>query len=399
MLTIVLVGIALGAAWSLYRRPVLQTFAAYLLACLVTTALWLTISRGQPFLLPAYDHVSIVHVVVLASTLLSVAALMALHKEGWLQRGVAPRVFAIATTAGMAAGVMVALYPDFFLGPWPHLDPVLKTWHRSISELQPLLPTDAYRATQFLAQFTASLLAIPLMLHRLRHGTPGEQLAMLVSFCGLCLFGGLALAQMRWSGELQAATLLPWTLTTQHIMRSEVALHMGRLRLPLRSFALTAALLLQVVPGFLANAPTVPFSGVDPPYVKAHETCDWTNAIRAIAPMGPKGGILLTELWYGPEILWRTDFRVIGAPYEMPSAITDTRRFESGDESIAHEIIARRHVALVLVCGAAGGNSFADGLRGEISGLADADTFGEHTFRISSLSGTLAGFIAQMIPQ
>jgi hypothetical protein len=59
----------------------------------------------------------------------------------------------------------------------------------------------------------------------------------------------------------------------------------------------------------------------------------------------------MAELWAGPEILWRTGFSVVGAPYEIAPAIADSARFEAGTAA-ARQILARRHIDYVLTCGA-----------------------------------------------
>jgi len=78
--------------------------------------------------------------------------------------------------------------------------------------------------------------------------------------------------------------------------------------------------------------------------------CAWTRAITALEIAAPGDGVVLTSVWHGPEILWRTRHSVVGAPYEIPAALRDTEAFMSGDETTAHAIVLERHVALVLVC-------------------------------------------------
>jgi hypothetical protein len=58
----------------------------------------------------------------------------------------------------------------------------------------------------------------------------------------------------------------------------------------------------------------------------------------------------MTELWYGPEIIWRTGFDVVGAPYEIEPALTDTQIFEKGGPD-ARSVLMRRHISYVLSCG------------------------------------------------
>jgi hypothetical protein len=295
------------------------------------------LTRWPVFFQPAYDRVSIVQATVLGIGTIAIMVVMLLAR-------IMPRTAAIAVAGVVAAFIVAMLYPDFFAGPWPHLDPAVRAWHRQIGELQPLLPSDLFHIGQFLAAFAACLIALPLTLHRLRHGAAGERFVMLTALCGFGLFGALSLAQMRWSGEVQAVMLLPWTLTTQRIMKSSIALQVRSRRIPLRSAFLMAALFLQITPSAFA----APIPGRVPP---ASVTCDWDGAARALGRLPRQQGTVMTELWYGPDILWRSGFDVVGAPYEIAPAIADSARFEAGTAE-ARQILARRHIDYVLTCGA-----------------------------------------------
>lgn len=337
LLIILLMSLALALAWSVFARDVREWLAAYWTGCLVTTLAWLALTRAPIFFEPAYDRVSIVHAVVLG------AGLAAILLAGFLARHMS-RLSALGLGGVFAMAAVAALYPDFFRGPWPHLDPVIVAWHREIGELQPLLPDSWPHLLALFNQFAAALIALPFVIHRLRHGDMGIRLAMLMAVLGFCLFGTLSLIQMRWSGELQAVMLLPWTLATRRIMKSNFALSFGSHRVPVRSGVLGLALLLQIGP--VASMPITP-----PVNAPATPQCDWPAAARALAGIYPQQGTVMTEIWTGPEILWRTGFSVVGAPYEMPPALEDTRIFESGSAGEARGILARRHIAYVLSCG------------------------------------------------
>jgi hypothetical protein len=191
---------------------------------------------------------------------------------------------------------------------------------------------------------TAPVLALPLVLWRLRRGPAADKPVMLLTLIGFVLFGGLALVQMRWSGEVQAVMLLPWTLTTVAIMHSEVALALGRSRVPLRAFGLGGALLLQMTPALIAPRAT----GLATTHPKS--LCDWSRAAAALASSVPDGDIVMAPLWYGPEILWRSNARVIAGPYEMLPALQSTAAFWSGNEASALAVVQRRGIAHALVC-------------------------------------------------
>jgi hypothetical protein len=338
LLTVLMAAIVLVVAWALLGRDGLKPFVVYLFGCVVTMAAWTAWQGGlfEPF----YDRVSIVHIVALASGMVCFGILVLADRL--IGTGKLSRLCACAAAACVSAAVTAWFFPDFFLGPWPHLDPAVVAWHRTISELQPLFPSDASHAAQFLAQFTGPVLALPLVIHQLIRGD--DKRFLLVSLVGFVLFGVVALAQMRWSAEVQAAMLLPWALTTERIMKSQAALVLGSLRLPLRSFALAGALLLQVTPAAFAQS-----AATHKLLAAVGADCPWTQAIEAL-PQDRPGAIVFTDVWHGPEILWRTNLRVVGAPYEIAPALIDTQRFFSGEEAEAKAIIARREVSLVLIC-------------------------------------------------
>jgi hypothetical protein len=337
LVSILLVSLVLGIAWAFYRRDVLRLLAAYWAGCLALTLIWTVATRFSIFLDAAYDRVSIVHVALLGIGTAAIAL------TGFLARRL-PRPVALGLGGASAGAAMALLYPDFFLGPWPHLDPAVRDLHRQIGELRPLLPDSWFHLGLFLGEFAAALMALPLMIHRLRHGAMGEKMAMLTSLCGFCLFGILSLAQARWSSELQAVVLLPWALTTQTIMKSEWAVSWGERRVPLRSLVLVTALSLQLAPEALAS--TGPNRT---PVLQAN--CNGAEAARALAGLQPQPRIVMTSVWAGPEILWRTGLSVVGAPYEIPPALADTAIFEKGGVAQARDMLGRRHIDTVLNCG------------------------------------------------
>ncbi len=345
LLTILLLSSALTLAWLFYRRNTLRALALYLGAATITVLAWLIWEGGRFLIEPAYDRASIAHVLALTCGTAGIAAVAVADAHGLLA-GLGRKFTALAGALIFAAGVMAAAYPDFFLGPWPHLDPVIVAWHEQIGELQPLAKASWSGLAAFLAQMTAPLLALPLVIRRLVRGPDAYKPMMALSLLGFILFGGLALFQIRWSGETQIVMLLPWTLTTIAIMQSDVAERIGTTRLPVRTFALGAALLLQVLP----TIATQTAQGAEQFDTHPQAACNWNGAIRVLQQSLPANAIVMAPLDHGPEILWRTDARIIAGPYEMLPALKDTAAFLHGDEAAAREVATRRGISHVLVC-------------------------------------------------
>ena len=100
-------------------------------------------------------------------------------------------------------------------------------------------------------------MALPLMIHRLRHGAIGERMAMLTALCGFCLFGALSLAQVRWSGEVQAVDVAALGAHhTEHHEKRMSRLSLGRTARAVAQPGAVTALLLQLAPEAFAS--TVP---------------------------------------------------------------------------------------------------------------------------------------------
>lgn len=345
LLTIAVIAAGLFLTWLFVGARTLRVLTLYFCAIFCTVLAWLVWENGRYLVQAAYDRVSIAHVVVIASAALGAAALAWFdsRRPDSTRR---QKFGALAGAGSFVVGVTLLTYPDFFRGPWPQLDPVIIAWHKEITELQPLAPHDWRSLAAFLAQMTAPLLALPLVLIRLAKGSETEKPIMLLSLLGFVVFGGLAMVQMRWAGEVQAIMLLPWTLTTIAIMRSELAVRLGSLRVPVRSFVLSAALLLQVLPGIAAQRQT----GLESFTAHPKGACDWSGAARALSAVLPDHAIVMAPVWYGPEILWRTDARIIAGPYEMLPALKDTATFWNGRADEAFSIVQRRGITHALAC-------------------------------------------------
>jgi hypothetical protein len=61
--------------------------------------------------------------------------------------------------------------------------------------------------------------------------------------------------------------------------------------------------------------------------------------------------ILFTYLNWGSEIVWRTPYSVVGAPYTNLASLTDTSKlFHATSDADAAEIVRQRGIDQILVC-------------------------------------------------
>lgn len=330
LLFVLVTAVPLALAWALDGRPTLRLLRFYAAAALavILAALWY--ERPEGALLVAQARLSLVHALALGG---AVAALVL----AWPAES---RVHSRPARLGLLAGMTVlavvpvaALFPDFLGGPWGKLDPALSRWHQDVQELQPLLPTSPHSLLSFLSQFAIPLAATPLLLMRLRRGDRREVWLLVPLAVTVALFWGLALLQGRWVAYVQMALLVPAALTIRLLCAQSL-----RLRTP----AFAAVIAVQI--GASAALQSARAANT------AELACAWPQAMAMLAAEPGNGRVVLTDLYAGPEILWRSTYRVVAGPYELADAIRDTFAFMRGNADAANDVLRRRAIDQVLLC-------------------------------------------------
>jgi len=307
-----------------------------------------------------YDRLSSVQVVLLALIALGVQFMDHTRAKHLLRARLG---FAIA--AGLGAGIlMLALFPDFFKGPFgAAMDPRLNAlWLDRVKELQPLITADwnrdrIVRAVLVLGPAVWLVVWIGLRLKDHRPGQPFDPTILILGLSG-ALFLPLSVMQLRWGGYLGITATIAWAGVFQRVLDwqggPKVASKTGPgtpiLRVPAAFGVFTAHL--AVAMALYALSP-----GGDRPQTQA---CKW----RDLAPVltseafGERSGVghwplvILTHIHQGPEILYRTPHRVVGSPYHRNTdGILDTFAIlTTTDSAQARSILARRNADFVILC-------------------------------------------------
>ncbi len=303
------------------------------------------------WLVPEYDKVSILHLVIVLTAAADFRLAEALRWKGL------PQVAMAGLIAVLSAFGLALLFPHFYLGPLGNItDQAAKVFLDDVKEMSPLWPTSAVRADQFFSMIgnsLAALLVIPYCLWRWR-GTPPFRAALFLSLSyGVALIG--ALLHQRLAVPLGAyGALLGCGLF------SIVAEFAERKRPLTRITMRVAACMMVVFVGQIWMIFSTPPEGNA--FVQACEpkpVAEWLNANHpGIVTPGPKGAqrhtpIILTEsINYTPDLAYRTDYRFVGGPYHRGiDDITDMFNAATGtDDASVHEIVARRQATFVLIC-------------------------------------------------
>lgn len=324
-------GICLTGLW-LARRIDAGCLAAYGGALFATTAVAIAI-EFPPALwwVPAYDRISVVQ-----ATLLGLTALMWTGIAFKEPAGMPARLLSLAGVGAVLAITSALAFPKLLVGPFVEHGEIARAWLMTVREWQPLWPTDRVRAASMFTDLGPALVVIPWLIVRRREP------AALILLLGCLLFIGCALSANRWSSYAQAMFLLPWVDAVWWLW--------NRSALPMRRLVATLA----VTAGFVLALLVNPLGQAGARAV-VEEGCPIAPLATHLRGLGGRDQVLMTYLFIGPELEWRTDFDLIGIPSANEATITDTLSvLGAEDENQAAGVLRRRGVDYLLLCPTSG---------------------------------------------
>ncbi len=298
-----------------------------------------------------YVKLSVVHV-LLAGAAAAAWAGIARLADG-RDSTVARRLGWCVLGAAVPAVVIGLVFPQFFHGPLVLHSAEAQAWSPTVGEMSPLLPVDRDMTMAMLAQLGLPLVACGFLLVLSRRWRDRDDRALAWALLLPTLaFTLIGLMQNRWSSYAQLAAVLPLLMAGQALWRWPAALRLGATVLPWRGPALAGLYTLPLLV-MLAMFAVFPAPAEDSP--RAQGSCRWpelADLLRRDRPAAPEADILFTHMFPGPEMMWRSGYRVVAAPYISNTGIVDSIRvFGATDDASAHAILTRRRAALVLVCG------------------------------------------------
>jgi hypothetical protein len=366
----------LGLYWLLGDGSLGHKNRSYLSSLTIYLGLALLIERGpQDLFAIENDRLSVLHVVpfllITAFWALAVrveqpddrwhyrVARLAIYSRRPFARPEPPRprwlgIVSRGVLAGCAvAGIglaMVTLLPELRQGPLGQIDPLYNELRlQRIVEIQPLVSPERLAAGQFgqianrvIQVIGIAFLAIPfLALLIIRPEATGHRVWVCIAL-SLAVFLPLAAYQLRWSSYTQVLLVLPYSAFVAWLL-ARITRRVPPTRLQfVRPMILVGALFWPV-----GVAQLLPQQEI----VTANEACPIDRASPLLNQLG-RSGTILALADYGPELLYRTEHRVLSIPNHRPQPGFGAtyRALTASDEQAAWAEITAHDVDWILLC-------------------------------------------------
>jgi hypothetical protein len=340
-------------------------YLAFGLVAALTAALFAEQSPARLFE-PVFDRISFVHWTVGAAALAFFVALMLYDRSVLAGYGVAARCITVLLVVGAVTALFWLSYPLFFQDPLLYYYPRL-SFLGQISELKPVVdgnePSFGRMLTYLGGALVALLFGFRLVVKQAR-GESRPTWLMLTVILGVYTI--LTVQQVRWG--IYAGVLATPALAE---LANSVAERLDRRGSRLRRLGAYGVFLCLLGPlPLLAGQQLSAWENASRSK-PVQSTCSLGSLSRLLndpAGYGDRPRTILTHMYVGPELLYRTPHRVIATPYHRNGAgiLAVSAITNAIDPEDAYRMLIARAVDLILLCPrtkerpALGGTKFRD---------------------------------------
>ena len=350
----VLVSLAfLSCCWVVYGESWAQrlTIVSGSAWCMATIVLVFERGLGQ-WSAPEFDRFSIVHWTIFG-LLTTVWMIMWSLKDIKGISSTPTRRLVMGVLGGfLLVGITGWLYPKVFHGPLVDVDPRIMTllWDR-VTETQPLISSNPWQFGRLLFMLGIALPGVPYLVWLIwQEEEPHARLFWIMIGIAILIYLPLAVREMRWIPYAEFLFALPYA----HFLHKLIIKVEPYLRVPWQG-VVKAVMVMVGAFGFVVGGATLmaqESSGVggttaaDCPVKKLSDFLNDQERWRDEEPT------IMAFVDFGPELLYRTRYRVIATPYHRNAAgVIDTYDVMSDTSGQrAKAILDARQVNLVLLC-------------------------------------------------
>ena len=252
----------------------------------------------------------------------------------------------------LLVGATAWMFPKFFHGPLVDVDPRLMTllWDR-VTETQPLISTDPWQFGRLLFMLGIALPGIPYLAWLIwTEKDCRARMFWIMIGIAILIYLPLAVREMRWIPYAEFLFALPYA----HFLHKLVMQVEPRLKFPWQG-VVKALIVMVGAFGFVVGGATLmaqessAVGGTTAAHCPVKSLSEFLNKEDR---WGNREQTIMAFVDFGPEILYRTRYRVIATPYHRNAAgVIDTYDVMSDTTGKrARTILDSRQVNLVLLC-------------------------------------------------
>ena len=303
-----------------------------------------------------YDRVSIVTLILSLLLLAFWSGVRLASRKGIREWRLSGRL--AGAIVGMAAigAVMGLLYPKSLTGPLGEMDPAFLSLFDDIAEFGSI-----GGLSRFLLYLGGAFFAVPWVAWRTRSQWRGPNRWAWVLIAG-ALFVSVSIASIWLRASLYAGIFLAVALAD--LIDHVVGAIAKRVSGPGRSFCVVSAVLFLVVGPMTAGAGAL-YANRSGEGGKACPVQAMTRHLNQ-PPWVERSLTILGSANFGPEILYRTDHKVLGTLHHRNSSgILDSVRILGGTDDVeVRRLVRERRVDLILLCPGSGSDGYLLGRGG-----------------------------------
>ncbi len=314
---------------------------------------------GEGWAVAVYDRLSLAQVMPFG--FVALFWVVALVLERWRPAGWPRRARATLGVAGvlLVTGAVWLTFPKLMGGPFVELDPRLITIHWSlVQESRPLLAADHSSLQRIVYWLGLAVVGFPYLAYRcLRAGDDTRPLWLYLAGAS-ALYLGFTLYQLRWTTYLDLLLVFPATGVLVAAL-GWLDRHLGPLwRAPARALVVTAFSIGFVVLGAVAQRGAEVGADVGAGGEAAGSGgggCPITRFAEYAGGPAVEGAPqrIVANVFFGPELLYRTPHEVLAAPYPRRAAAGMWDAYAimtAADDETAQALVRSRGVTWVLIC-------------------------------------------------
>ena len=317
---------------------------------------------------PSYDRVSCVQYLLAVSIMLFWRMAESFENSGGRPSHFLGRAALAVVGVGAVALLLSSVFPLFLAGPMAGVDPrILPIWLDRVLEMRPLVPTDRQSLGRFILYLGGIVLITPFFLKALIESRRSERFFPLVFVAVACLLLTAAAVQhQRFAGYAETAFVFAFAVVLDRVLKLTGQIGSDLLRGLLRGGFTVVMLLGPVLIAGHLTANNAAVAGADDSPAGC-TVSDVASFLKTDPYWGAAPQTVLAFMDIGPELLYRTQHRVIGTPYHRNGdGIFDGHRIlATVDTATARTLVQQRGIDLVLLCQSPGERAFYASADGE----------------------------------